>query len=143
MNVKIIVLIAVILFFIFKKKMYKPKYFKIEEFNSKDGAVMPFEVKENVLKVIENLDVVRSYINEPIYVNSGYRSLQHNVNVGGVKNSFHMKGLAVDFRTENYSPLQLKEILLKLIKDKKIKEGGIGTYPNFIHYDIRGTKARW
>jgi uncharacterized protein YcbK (DUF882 family) len=25
----------------------------------------------------------------------------------------------------------------------KMKQGGLGTYPNLVHYDIRGTKARW
>ena len=31
----------------------------------------------------------------------------------------------------------------KLIKEGKMKQGGIGIYKGFIHYDIRGTKARW
>ena len=24
-----------------------------------------------------------------------------------------------------------------------MKEGGVGLYNGFVHYDIRGTKARW
>ena len=34
----------------------------------------------------------------------------------------------------------------KLIKESKMKQGGLGLYPRengWIHYDTRGTKARW
>ena len=123
--------------------MYIPKYFKIEEFNSKDGAEMPNDVRKNILELIKNMDVIRSTINKPIYVNSGYRSPEHNRNVGGVKNSFHMRGMACDFHVKGMTPQELKNILVDLINKGKITQGGIGIYPTFIHYDIRGTKARW
>ena len=31
----------------------------------------------------------------------------------------------------------------QLIKEGKMKEGGIGIYSTFVHYDVRGWKARW
>jgi len=31
----------------------------------------------------------------------------------------------------------------KLIKEQKIKKGGIGIYTSFVHYDTRGWNARW
>ncbi len=43
----------------------------------------------------------------------------------------------------SYSPKQLAAKIEKLIAAKKMKQGGIGIYPGFTHYDIRGTKARW
>lgn len=42
------------------------------------------------------LDPLREFMGEPIYVNSGYRCEELNNKVGGVKNSQHMKGEAVD-----------------------------------------------
>jgi uncharacterized protein YcbK (DUF882 family) len=123
--------------------MFSSKYFKLNEFESKDGAKMPESVKSNLNELAKNLDIIREHINEPIYINSGYRSPEHNLNIGGAKNSYHMKGLAADIRTKNYTPLQLKMIVEKLINEGKIKQGGIGLYSNFLHYDIRGFKSRW
>jgi uncharacterized protein YcbK (DUF882 family) len=138
-----IIVFAIILYLIIRKTMFSSKYFKLSEFESKDGAKMPDSVKSNLNELAKNLDIIREHINEPIFVNSGYRSPEHNQNIGGAKNSYHMKGLASDIRTKNFTPIQLKYILEKLIVDGKIKQGGIGLYANFLHYDIRGVKARW
>ncbi len=123
--------------------MFYSKYFKLSEFESKDGAKMPDSVKSNLNELAKNLDIIREHINEPIYINSGYRSPEHNLNIGGAKNSYHMKGLASDIRTKSHTPLQLKMIVEKLINEGKIKQGGIGLYSTFLHYDIRGFKSRW
>ena len=89
------------------------------------------------------MQVIRDYFGKPIKINSGYRSPKHNKNVGGAKNSQHVKGRAAYIVITGVPPKQLAAELEKLIAAKKIKEGGIGIYPNFVHYDIRGTKARW
>ena len=44
---------------------------------------------------------------------------------------------------KGYTPRQLSVVIERLIKEGKMKQGGIGVYPNFLHYDIRGKKARW
>ena len=35
------------------------------------------------------------------------------------------------------------DVVESLISEGLISEGGLGLYKTFIHYDIRGTKARW
>ena len=35
------------------------------------------------------------------------------------------------------------KIIWRLIDEGKMKQGGIGVYSSFCHYDTRGTKARW
>ena len=119
------------------------KSFSIEEFNSKDGAEMPADVLENIKKLAKNLQVIRDEIGKPIKINSAYRSPAHNKAVGGVKNSMHVKGKAADIVATGLTPTQLAAVIFKLIEQKKISQGGVGIYPNFVHYDIRGTKARW
>ena len=122
---------------------FKSKYFTLDEFQSKDGSKMPEKVKKYIQELAKNLDVIRETVGVPITINSGYRSPQHNANVGGVKNSFHTKGMAVDIVAHGYTTTQLKKIIEALITEGKIKQGGIGFYPSWIHYDIRGNIARW
>jgi len=119
------------------------KNFHIDEFRSKDGAQTPEDVKYNLLELAQNLQILRDYLDEPIFINSGYRSPAHNKDVGGVKNSFHTKGMAADIRTKTYSPIALAEMIEHLIAQGKIKQGGLGVYNSFVHYDIQGKKARW
>ncbi len=119
------------------------KNFHIDEFRSKDGAQTPEELKYNLLELAQNLQVLRDYLDEPILINSGYRSPDHNKAVGGVKNSFHTKGMAADIRTKTYSPTALSEMIEHLIAQGKMKQGGLGVYNSFVHYDIQGKKARW
>ena len=63
--------------------------------------------------------------------------------IGGVKNSQHTKGTAADLVSRNHTPKKLYKIIEALIEQNKISEGGLSAYPSFVHYDIRGTKARW
>jgi uncharacterized protein YcbK (DUF882 family) len=126
------------------KKMDRPsKNFTWAEFASKDGAEMPAAVKANSKKLAQNLEVSRSYFNLPIKINSGWRSEAHNSKIGGVKNSQHVKGKAADIVIKGKTPGEVQNGIEVLIKAGKISEGGIGKYPNFTHYDIRGKKARW
>jgi len=118
-------------------------YFKISEFDSKDGAEMPSDVKMNVIELIDNLNVLRQELGSPLFVNSGYRSPEHNKNIGGSLNSQHLTGKAADIRSNEYTPKQIKEKIEELIKVGKMKQGGLSAYNTFVHYDIRGKKARW
>lgn len=126
------------------KKMDRPsKNFTWNEFASKDGAEMPAAVKANIKKLAQNLEVIRSYFNLPIKINSGWRSEAHNRKIGGVKNSAHVKGNAADIVIKGKTAAEVQNGIELLIKAGKISEGGVGKYPNFTHYDIRGKKARW
>jgi hypothetical protein len=120
------------------------KHFSFTEFASKDGAEPTPDVLENLRKLTRNLEVIREHFgNVPITINSGWRSPAHNAKIGGVKNSQHVKGKAADFVIKGFTPNQIAAELENLIAAKKISQGGIGVYPNFVHYDIRGKKARW
>ncbi len=47
------------------------------------------------------LQPLRDTIGRPVYINSGYRSKSLNARVGGVPNSYHLRGLAADIHVDN------------------------------------------
>lgn len=65
------------------------KYFK------EDKAI---GLKESLLIM---LDKAREYAEIPLIINSGLRTEEENEAVGGVKDSAHLRGEAVDIRVEN------------------------------------------
>lgn len=117
--------------------------FLITEFASKDGAYFPEEVKENLKTLAEQLEVLRLHFGKPITITSGYRSPAHNEKIGGAKNSYHTLGMAADIQIKDISPKIVYNAIELLIKSEKMKEGGLGLYNSWVHYDHRGTKARW
>ena len=123
--------------------MQVTKNFNLNEFNSKCGRPMPENIKKNIIELIHNLQVIRDEVKVPISITSGYRSPEHNAKVKGAKDSQHVKGTAVDFKAQGLKPKEVALIVERLIKEGKIKQGGIGVYPSWVHYDIRGVKARW
>lgn len=126
-----------------RNKMLLTPNFSVWEFASKDGAPFPLEILRNLKKLAQELEVIRAEVGKPIIINSGYRSPDHNSKVGGAKDSYHTKGKAADIKVSGLNSFELAQIIEKLISQGKLKQGGVGTYPTFIHYDIRGTKARW
>ena len=119
------------------------KHFNLSEFESNDGVEVPKIYRGNVQELMNQLEVLRERLGTPIFINSGYRSPQHNESVGGVSNSYHLVGKAADVRTFVHTPAQIKAVIESLIAEGKMRQGGIGLYPGFVHYDIRGTKSRW
>lgn len=118
--------------------------FSREEFDCKDGTIVPDKYLPNVQKVAENLQVLREYLGVPVTVTgSGYRTPAHNKKVGGAKESQHLTASGADINAKHLTPKQLAVVIEKLIARGKMVQGGIGIYPNFVHYDIRGTHARW
>ena len=117
--------------------------FSKSEFECSDGSEMPLEVFNNIIELAENLEVVRAHFGAPITINSAYRSPVYNRQIGGVPTSQHLGGKAADIVIEGVSPSEVADAIDFLIECGLMKEGGLGRYDTFTHYDIRGTKARW
>ena len=120
-------------------------YFTIKEMTKSQTAELHYmdntpteEVIGNLKKVMYILDIVRAHMGKPILVNSGYRCKRLNEMVGGVQESMHTKGLAVDFRTGKKEDINtMFEFLKKNQKDFKIKE--LINYKTFIHMGVSET----
>ena len=119
------------------------KNFSKSEFESKCGREMPEEVYHNVVKVANQLQYLRDYLGKPIRVNSAYRSPEHNESVGGVPKSQHILGKAADIAIKGMPTEILYQNIEDAISNGEMLQGGLGLYDTFVHYDIRGTKARW
>jgi uncharacterized protein YcbK (DUF882 family) len=117
--------------------------FSLEEFKCKDGGDIPNSALLNITELARNLEVLRTAINKPIQITSGYRSPKYNAKIGGVKDSQHLRGTAADIKVKGITPKEVALVIEGLIESGKMKEGGVGVYPTFTHYDIRGRKARW
>ena len=48
------------------------------------------------------LQPLRSYLNEKVTITSGYRSIQVNNAVGGSTSSYHLSGMAADFKVKSF-----------------------------------------
>jgi uncharacterized protein YcbK (DUF882 family) len=116
--------------------------FSMGEFNTRN-AILTDSVKANIITLAKNLQVLRDEVKRPITISSGYRSPQHNASVGGAKNSRHILGDAADIKVQGMTPRQVADVIELLIKDGRMLEGGLGVYRTWVHYDTRGTKARW
>ena len=128
-----------------KTKIKKPssKHFKLKEFACKDGTPVPEEFYGNVQELMNNLEIIREHFGGlyPIRINSGYRTPEYNKKVGGAAKSQHLTASAADIRM-NITPSVVQDAIEKLQKDEKIKQGGLGRYSVFTHYDI-GKYRNW
>lgn len=103
------------------------KYFKISEFDSPDIKGSGKKMKQSTLLL---LDECREIAGIPFIISSGYRSVKHNRKVGGVTNSSHRKGYAVDIRCKGVSG-KFKIINAAL----KVGFNRIGVSSMFVHLD--------
>ena len=109
------------------------KWFKEKEFACKCCGQLPPLARENVKALVsEVLDPVREKLGMPIVVNSGYRCEKHNKDVGGVKNSQHLKGEAADVTCSD-----LKRLKAIIIENGKFDQ--LITYPTFLHVSYKRT----
>jgi uncharacterized protein YcbK (DUF882 family) len=117
--------------------------FSLSEFQCKCGCEMPDNILENVKILAENLQMLRMFIKQSIKVNSAYRCLYHNKNIGSKSTSQHVLGKAADIVVKELNANEVADIAEQLMDKGLFKMGGVGRYKTFTHVDIRGKKARW
>ena len=88
-------------------------------------------------ELLEILEIIRSYFDAPVIINSGYRTPSWNAKVGGTPNSYHCKGMAADIVVKGYSSKEVAKYA-----DSIMVTGGIIRYTNFTHIDVREEKYR-
>ena len=101
------------------------------------------ELLVNVKELAINLQVLRDYLNTSISINISYRPKWYEIFKGRNGTSQHCFCKAADITAKGYTPLEVYNAIEYLISIGKMKQGGLGKYNTFTHYDIRNKKARW
>lgn len=118
-------------------ELFLSKNFKVKEFACRDGS-------DKILidtDLVDKIQRLRDYTGMPITIISGYRTETYNEKCGGARNSYHVKGMAVDIYCSGVKPMILA--LWSEFNDL----GGVGIYldrnQEFVHVDTRPNKYRW
>jgi hypothetical protein len=75
--------------------------------------VLPTEQQyDEIIKIAYKLQQIRDYFGRPLKIKSWLRPKLYNELIGGAKNSYHCKGMAVDFVVEG---LDCDEVRIRLI----------------------------
>lgn len=109
------------------------KHFRAREFQTGNCNIVI--VSKCLLKILDGL---RDKIGQPVYINSGYRTPEHNKAVGGATLSYHMYGMAADIRAAKYTPKQIYDILDEMLEGW----GGLKEHKYFVHVDVRTKEWR-
>lgn len=141
-------------------------HFRVADFMSKDTF---FSINESQLPVGTTqywlfdtavlhrfLDLVlwmrsKGYNDSALFVKNGHRHPAYNAFKGGVPQSYHMQGSAIDIQVGDINRNGIanaadKKIILDILEQKIIgNTGGLGLYPksDVVHFDTRGYRARW
>lgn len=105
-------------------------HFRREEFRCPCGQCggFPAEPEEKLVRLAER---VRTAFDTPVLISSGVRCPAHNAAVGGVKNSRHLLGKAMDFRVKNVSGEKLLAYVRTLPVRYAYRIDG-----SFVHMDV-------
>ena len=104
------------------------KHFKLSEFDSPDK---PGSGSKMDKKFLEKLDYARHNAGVPFKINSGYRTKEWNMHIGGRVGSSHIKGLAADIHCNGSRD---RALIVKALIQVGISRIGIGK--TFIHCDV-------
>jgi uncharacterized protein YcbK (DUF882 family) len=94
--------------------------------------------RQNIIALATELQKARKQIGKPFHITSWYRPEPFNSQAGGVSNSQHLTGKAVDFWVDGVPSSSLVVLL-------HWWPGGMGRYPSMpdiLHLDI-GPRRRW
>lgn len=103
------------------------------EFRCKCGGIhcdgFPAQPQETLVRALQQ---VRDYFDVPVTVSSGLRCPAHNWAVGGVSNSRHLTGKAVDFCVRGFSASLVLDYVAHLVQIRY----AYAIDGNFVHMDI-------
>ena len=138
-------------------------HFSVRDFVSKDLLSTGYKSKNHpiyllvdkklIYKTLELCDSLnaKGYNDKGFEIVAAHRNPSQNNTVKGPPKSRDLKGQALDIRIRDINKdgqinQADKKIVLDLLEDRIIKDkGGVGRYVGTlsIHFDVRGTKARW
>lgn len=134
--------VALAALFLLEKRDRLSKHFTLEQLTASQTAKERRIPNDPNPAQIENLRSMAAHTLEPLFsligpfqLTSGFRSVQLNQAVGGVSNSKHLLGKAVDLRSDRYPPA---EIVL-LIQQTGIPYDELIAYSGHVHLAVNGS----
>lgn len=127
----------------FTLKEFTNNRFATPEQQKKSDESLTPEILDNLQELADNLQVLRDELKAPITISIAFRPKWWELLKDRSGNSQHTLGKAGDIKVKGYTPKQVKNAIIKLIANGKMKQGGLAHYNTFTHYDIRGYRARW
>ena len=121
------------------------KFFTVQEVTQGDRRRIPQRgsvVEANVIKLATQLDIIRVKWGKPIGVTSWYRPPLVNAEVGGVTNSQHILGTAVDVYDYSGDDIRFENFLDLAWGDRALGYG-VASGRGFTHLDLRTGRIRW
>ena len=127
-------------------------HFAFEEFvkRPRDFDKLPkgtrVQLMDHFVQVATVLERIRIVLGGPIVLTSGWRSPQHNIEVGGSETSDHVKGWAVDFQRPGIHPRAVySEVSRMMIKGDLPEIDQLIGYPKHVHIGLgpRRRAQRW
>lgn len=123
-----------------------PEFFTLSEFFKtlteceKNNVMHNKKLTANLAQFISMLNDIRDIFPYPIYVNSWYRSDEHNRRVGGVSNSQHLDGSAIDITFKEFG--SNVENFMDCLNDSGacLICGQVIVYKTFIHIGLINEK---
>lgn len=122
--------------------MQLSEHFTLEEFTLSQVAMRQAianlpnaDQVENLKRLAALLEAARKALdNAPIIISSGFRSVRLNLAVGGSRNSYHMKGQAVDFIAPAFG--NVVEVARRISESGLLFDQLIVEYGRWVHLGI-------
>lgn len=99
-------------------------------------------IVENLEKLcVCTLEPIRRYLNEPVFVSSGYRCARLNEVLRGARNSQHRTGEAADIYFSSFAN-RWYEAVIYLITSPHVPFDQLIIYPTFLHISLSSPNRR-
>ena len=109
--------------------------FTVREFACNDGSDKVL-IDSNLVTLLQK---IRNHFGSSVTITSAYRTASYNKLIGGAVCSQHLYGTAADITIQGVTPLEVAKYCEYLMPNS----GGVGRYNNFVHVDVRSSRARW
>lgn len=126
-----------------QSKGYLSPHFTLAEAACHDGTPIPRRLRPKARDHAFNMEKLRHALGgHSIPIVSWYRTEAYNRQIHGAIHSQHVQACATDVSTEWVDSVGRDRV--QRVAEVIFAHGGVGTYPaGSMHFDSRGTRARW
>lgn len=106
------------------------------------GQTCPPTLEDNLNKLLIALNKFRTLYNVPMIVTSGFRTLEHNADIGGAPHSAHCLCMAADFYDPD--PYSIRNFATEAVLEEcgLYREAPLTAKDDHVHLQIRPTINR-